>query len=85
MNSLNKKELTVLTAAQPDYTIRLIEANQGSSRWWKMELHLSPQDKLYEVVTALGKVKLWKSLDVAIDFIKETCPNSDLCVVMLKA
>lgn len=84
MNTLNKKELMLLVEAQSDYTVKLIETAQGNTRWWRMELILSPQNKVYEVITALGKTKTWKSLDIAIDFLKETCPSADLCVVVLK-
>lgn len=84
MNTLNKKELMLLVEAQADYTVRLIETTQGNARWWRMEIIFSPQNKVYEVITALGKTKTWKSLDIAIDFLKETCPQADLCVVLLK-
>lgn len=84
MSTLNKKELTLLAEANSDYTVKLVETTQGGTRWWRMEILLSPQNKAYEVITALGKVKTWKSLDIAIDFIKETCPRADLCVVVLK-
>ena len=84
MNTLNKKELMLLAEAQSEYTVKLIETAQSNTRWWRMEINLSPQNKVYEVVTALGKTKTWKSLDIAINFLKETCPSADLCVVVLK-
>ena len=84
VNTLNKKELMLLLEAQSEYTVKLVETTQSSARWWRMEIVLSPQNKVYEVVTALGKIKTWKSLDIAIDFLKETCPSADLCVIHLK-
>nr|WP_041471079.1 hypothetical protein [Xanthomonas axonopodis] len=62
--------------AQPDYAVYLVETEHENSRWWRMTLKLPTQDKVYEVVTALGKTKLWKRLDIAVDFIKESCPHT---------
>lgn len=84
MNNLNKRELALLAEAHTDYSVRLIETVQNNTRWWRMEIHLTPQNKVYEVVTALGKTKTWKSLDIAVDFLRETCPSADLFVVTLK-
>ncbi|AKJ75438.1 MobD (plasmid) [Xanthomonas oryzae pv. oryzicola] len=76
MLTLTKKELAVLDEAQPDYAVYLVETEHENSRWWRMTLKLPTQDKVYEVVTALGKTKLWKRLDIAVDFIKESCPHT---------
>ncbi|WP_200822571.1 hypothetical protein [Caballeronia arationis] len=85
MLTLTKKELTVLDQAQPDYEIHLIETEHGHSRWWLMKVKLPTQDMVYDVVTALGKIKLWKRLDIAIDFIKESCPRTQtVCIVFSK-
>ncbi|SAK79387.1 hypothetical protein AWB79_05027 [Caballeronia hypogeia] len=74
--TLTKKELTVLDEAQPDYVVYLAETEHEGSRWWQMTVRLPAQEKMYEVVTALGKTKLWKRLDIAVDFIKESCPHT---------
>ena len=77
MFTLTKKELTVLDEAQTNYDVYLFETKFENTRWWRMKIKLPAQDKVYEVVTALGKTKLWKRLDIAVDFIKESCPNVD--------
>lgn len=76
MLTLTKKELTVLDEAQPDYTVHLIETELEGSRWWKMEVRLPAQKKVYEAITAQGKTKVWKNLDVAVDYIKDSCPRA---------
>lgn len=76
MLTLTKRELTLLDETQPDYTVYLTETEVNENRWWAMRVVVASQEKTYEVVTALGKTKLWRRLDVAIDFIKETCPKT---------
>lgn len=82
MLTLTKKELAVLDEAQPDYAVYLVEAEHESSRWWRMTVKLPTHNKAYEVVTALGKTKLWKRLDIAVDFIKESCPHTKTVFVV---
>lgn len=76
MLTLTKKELTVLDEAQPDYTLHVIETAVEGSPWWRMEVRLPAQKKVYEVITALGKTRYWKSLDVAVGFARESCPHA---------
>lgn len=82
MLTLTKRELTLLNQAQPDYTVYLTETEVNGNRWWAMNIEVTSQNKTYEVVTALGKTKLWRRLDIAIDFIKETCPRTKTVYVV---
>ncbi|CBJ36153.1 conserved hypothethical protein (plasmid) [Ralstonia solanacearum CMR15] len=82
MLTLTKKELAVLDEAQPDYAVYLVETEHENTRWWRMTVKLPAHEKIYEVVTALGKTKLWKRLDIAIDFIKESCPHTKTVFVV---
>ncbi|RWA37013.1 MobD protein [Xylella fastidiosa] len=84
MPTLTKKELAVLNEAQPDYVVYLLETEHENNRWWRMTVKLQRQDKAYEVITALGKTKLWKRLDIAVDFIKESCPHTQTVFVVFK-
>ena len=80
--TLAKKELTVIDETQSDYAVYLIETARDGARWWMMKVELPAQGKVFEVVTALGKTKLWKNLDIAVDFIKESCPRTERVAVM---
>ncbi len=82
MLTLTKKELAVLDDAQPDYVVYLVETEHEGTRWWRMTVKLPAQDKAYEVVTALGQTKLWKRLDIAVDFIKESCRHTKTVFVV---
>lgn len=84
MLTLTKNELSVLDKAQPDYILHLVETEFEDRRWWLMKVLLPTQNKDYEVVTQRGKTKLWKQLDVAIDFVKETCPQTKTMIVVFK-
>jgi len=81
---LTKKELAVLNKAQPDYIIHIVETEFQEHSWWLMQVKLTTQNNDYEVVTSLGKTKLWRRLDIAVDFIKETCPETKTIVVNFK-
>lgn len=85
MSTLTKKELAVIDDTQPDYAVYLIETEHEDSRWWRMDVRLPAQDKVYEVVTALGKTKVWKRLDIAVDFIKEVCPHTKTVFLAFKS
>jgi hypothetical protein len=85
MPTLTKKELAVLDEAQPDYAVYLVETEHENTRWWLMKVKLPAHDKEYEVVTALGKTKLWKRLDIAVDFIKESCPRTQKVFVVFSS
>jgi len=74
--TLAKKELTVIDETHSDYAVYLIETTRDGARWWMMKIELPAQGKIFEVITALGKTKLWKNLDIAIDFIKDNCPRT---------
>ena len=76
MQSLDKKELTVFAFAQPDYRVHLKELIQSDGRKWILIIESPSTGQMFTVVTALGKTRLFKNADTAIDFIKETCPNN---------
>jgi hypothetical protein len=82
MLTLTKSELAVLDEAQPEYEIYIVETRKGSARWWMMKVKLPSQEKIYFVQTALGRTKLWKNLDIAVDFVQETCPRTQLVRVV---
>jgi hypothetical protein len=75
MPAVTRKELILLGQAQADYKISLCEMKHEGTRWWKMTLGFR-DGQVLDVQTALGKLKLWKRLDIAVDFIKETCPGA---------
>lgn len=88
MPTLTKRELSVLSEANPDLSINLVELEHEGKRtdavgrWWGMTVVMPGQEKVYEIVTALGKRKLFKHLDVAVDYVKESCPQTrTVCVV----
>src|SRR5690606_14984992 len=60
MLTLTKRELMLLNQAQPDYTVYLTETEVNEDRWWAMHIEVPSQNTSYEVVTALGKTKLWR-------------------------
>ncbi|WP_449106803.1 hypothetical protein [Pseudomonas mohnii] len=76
MQSLDKKELAVFTNAQPDYRVHLQERYLDDVRKWALIIESPSTGQVFSVVTALGKTRLFKNADTAIDFIKETCPNN---------
>jgi len=84
MQTLTKNELSVLDKAQPDYILNLVETESEGSRWWLMKVILPTQEKEYKVVTQRGKIKLWKQIDVAVDFVKETCQQTTTLIVIFK-
>lgn len=89
MPTLTKKELAVLSEANPELSVNLVELEhegkrtEALGRWWAMTVVLPGQDKVYEIVTALGKRKLFKHLDVAVDYVKESCPHAKALHVVL--
>jgi len=88
MPTLTKKELAVLSEANPDLSVNLVELEHEGKRtevvgrWWAMTVVLPGLEKVYEVVTALGKRKLFKHLDVAVDYVKESCPHTKAVFVV---
>lgn len=76
MQSLDKKDLAVFDAVQPDYRVFLCEQIESDGRRWILIIESPSTGQRFSVVTSLGKTRLFKSADVAIDFIKETCPNN---------
>jgi hypothetical protein len=76
MQSLDKKDLAVFDAVQPDYRVVLNERIEIDGRRWELIIESPSTGQRFSVVTSLGKTRLFKSADVAIDFIKETCPNN---------
>lgn len=80
--TLAKKELTVIDETHSDYEVYLIETTRDGTRWWMMKVELPAQEKVFEIITALGKTKLWKNLDIAIDFIKDNCPRTSKVAVV---
>ncbi len=76
MQSLDKKELAVFAVAQPDYRVVLNERSESDGRKWELIIESPSTGQCFSVVTALGKTRLFKNADTAIDFIKETCPNN---------
>lgn len=83
MLTLNKKELAVLDQTQAEYLVTLVEAERDGSRWWLMQITCPVTQKAFLVVTALGETKFWKRLDIAIDFIKDSCPHTANVVIRL--
>jgi hypothetical protein len=89
MHTLTKRDLAVLDGAQPEYEVFLVETSQsetGDDRdgWWLMNVKIPSESKVYVVQTALGRTKLWKRLDIAVDFVKETCPRVSTVHVLLR-
>jgi hypothetical protein len=89
MHTLTKRDLAVLDGAQPEYEVFLVETSQsetGDDRvgWWLMKVKIPSESKVYVVQTALGRTKLWKRLDIAVDFVKETCPRVSTVHVLLR-
>jgi hypothetical protein len=89
MLTLTKRDLVVLDGAQPEYEVFLVETSdrdggQDRSGWWLMNVKIPSEAKVYIVQTALGRTKLWKRLDIAMDFVKETCPRISSVQVLLK-
>ncbi|MDP9157785.1 MAG: MobD protein [Pseudomonadota bacterium] len=89
MHTLTKRDLAVLDGAQPEYEVFLVETSEsetGDDRdgWWLMNVKIPSESKVYVVQTALGRTKLWKRLDIAVDFVKETCPRVSTVHVLLR-
>jgi len=89
MHTLTKRDLAVLDGAQPEYEVFLVETSQsetGDDRdgWWLMNVKIPSESKVYVVQTALGRTKLWKRLDIAVDFVKETCPRVSTVHVLVR-
>ncbi|WP_438397215.1 hypothetical protein [Caballeronia sp. DA-9] len=89
MHTLTKRDLAVLDGAQPEYEVFLVETSEsetGDDRdgWWLMNVKIPSESKVYLVQTALGRTKLWKRLDIAVDFVKETCPRVSTVHVLLR-
>jgi hypothetical protein len=89
MHALTKRDLAVLDGAQPEYEVFLVETSEsetGEDRdgWWLMNVKIPSESKVYVIQTALGRTKLWKRLDIAVDFVKETCPRVSTVHVLLR-
>lgn len=89
MHTLTKRDLAVLDGAQPEYEVFLVETSDsetGDDRdgWWLMNVKIPSESKVYVVQTALGRTKLWKRLDIAVDFVKVTCPRVSTVHVLLR-
>ena len=89
MHTLTKRDLAVLDGAQPEYEVFLVETSEsetGEDRdgWWLMNVKIPSESKVYVIQTALGRTKLWKRLDIAVDFVKETCPRVSTVHVLLR-
>jgi hypothetical protein len=89
MLTLTKRDLAVLDGAQPEYEVFLVETGENETDedhdgWWLMNVKIPSESKVYVVQTALGRTKLWKRLDIAVDFVKETCPRVSTVHVLLR-
>ncbi|WP_218827425.1 hypothetical protein [Caballeronia sordidicola] len=89
MLTLTKRDLAVLDGAQPEYEVFLVETGEDDGKderqgWWLMKVKIPSESKIYVVQTALGRTKLWKRLDIAMDFVKETCPRISTVHVLLR-
>jgi len=89
MLTLTKRDLAVLDGAQPEYEVFLVETaeklgDDERDGWWLMNVKIPSESKIYVVQTALGRTKLWKRLDIAVEFIKETCPRVSQVNVILR-
>jgi hypothetical protein len=75
MLTLTKNELKVFQEIQSEVLVILIETEHQNATWWRMKIDLPEQNKEFYVVTALGKTKLWRHLDIAIEFVRALCPK----------
>lgn len=80
---MNKNQLTVLDKTQTEYLVTLVEAERVGSRWWVMQITCPLTKAVFIVVAARGETKYWKRLDIAIDFVKESCPHTTTVAVRL--
>lgn len=76
MQTLDKKDLTTFTVAQPDYRVHLREHWEGQARKWVLIIESPSTGQTFTIVTALGRTRLFTNPETAIDFIKETCLNN---------
>lgn len=80
---LTKRELAVLDEAQ-SCELCLMPTEHRGKPWWKLEVRVPSENKVFEVQTTLGELKVWKDLDVATAFIAETCIRAKSVRVILK-
>jgi hypothetical protein len=85
MQTLNKNQLTVLDKTQTEYLVTLVEAQRDGSRWWVMQITCLRTEAVFIFVAARGETKYWKRLDIAIDFVKDSCPHTKTVEIRLTA
>lgn len=52
--------------------IKIIEEGKN---FWRIHITALPHKTEYEVITQRHEVRIWKKLETAVKFVKETCPN----------
>ncbi len=68
---LTKRELEVVAEThQGDYVVRIKRASDG---FWRVEIHLGENLRMYEIDTTRGVPKGWRLLSDAITFVQENC------------
>lgn len=70
---LTKRELAVVADThQGRYTVWIKQADDG---FWRVQIHLSDNDRTYEIDTTRGVPKGWRQLSDAVLFVQENCKD----------
>lgn len=68
---LTKREMIVVAETHRNkYTVWIKVTENG---FWKVEIHLDGQKRIYNVETSRGGTKGWRNLSDAIIFVQENC------------
>ena len=66
---LTKREVIVVAEThRNNYTVWIRATDNG---FWKVEIHLEDQDRVYDIETTRGVTKSWRSLSDAILFVQK--------------
>lgn len=76
---LTTRELaTVDKIHQGQYAVRITVTKEN---FWKAEIVVDESGRTYEVDTTRGMTKGWRHMELALNFVKDNCPNArHVCV-----
>lgn len=68
---ITKRELVLISDTHAgNYVIWIKATAEG---FWKAEIHLKDQDRIYDIETTRGLTKSWRNLSDVILFVQENC------------
>tara|TARA_R110002126_G_scaffold222359_1_gene367528 strand:+ start:4594 stop:4887 length:294 start_codon:yes stop_codon:yes gene_type:complete len=76
-------ELKTFVQSKHDFDMALVRMNEKGSTWWEIVLYSPRTNHKHVILNKLGKPKLFKKIESAVNFIETYCPSNKKFLVLL--